>query len=102
MIYSVEKAMSDLGERVDSAKRSEIEDQIRQLRDKLSQDAALEDLRGAIEALSKTSQEIAQQAYQDAQQEGETSGDATTSSEDADSASEDDGEYIDAEYDEKE
>jgi len=102
MIYSVEKAMSDLGEKVDSAKRSEIEDQIRQLRDKLSQDAALEDLRGAIEALSKASQEIAQQAYQDAQQEGETSGDATTSSEDADSASEDDGEYIDAEYDEKE
>ncbi len=100
MIYAVEKAMSDLGEKVDSAKRSEIEDQIRQLRDKLSQDANLEDLKGAIEALSKASQEIAQQAYQDAQQEGGASANATTSSADSDSASEDDGEYIDAEYDE--
>jgi molecular chaperone DnaK len=100
MIYAVEKAMSDLGEKVDSAKRSEIEDQIRQLRDKLSQDASLEDLKSSIEALSKASQEIAQQAYQDAQQESGAPDDATTSSADSDSASEDDGEYIDAEYDE--
>ena len=99
LIYATEKAMSDLGEKVDSAKRSEVEDQIRQLRDRLSQDADLEDLKQAIEALSKASQEIAQQAYQDTQQTGEAS-DATTSS--TDSASEDDGEYIDAEYDEKE
>ncbi|MFC2106219.1 molecular chaperone DnaK [Candidatus Bipolaricaulota bacterium] len=99
LIYAAEKAMSDLGEKVDSAKRSEIEDQIRQLRDKLSQDAELEDLKQAIEALSKASQEIAQQAYQETQAAGGAS-DATTAS--ADSEPEDDGEYIDAEYDEKE
>jgi len=120
LIYAVEKAMSDLGEKVDSAKRSEIEDQIRQLRDKLSQDANLEDLKQAVDALSKTSQEIGQQAYQEAQQEGGASdADATASSADsaqqeggasdadatassADSESEDEGEYIDAEYDEQE
>lgn len=102
MIYAVEKAMSDLGEKVDSAKRSEIEDQIRQLRDKLSQDASLEDLKAAVEALSKASQEVAQQAYQETQQEAGTQGDGATSSADSDSASEDDGEYIDAEYDEQE
>ena len=99
LIYATEKAMSDLGEKVDSAKRSEIEDQIRQLRDKLSQGAGLEDLKQAIEALSKASQEIAQQAYQETQQASD-SGDATTSSDD--SEPEDDGEYIDAEYDEQE
>ena len=99
MIYSVEKAMSDLGEQVDSAKRSEIEDQIRQLRDKLSQDATAEELKSAIETLSKASQEIAQQAYQNTQQE---TGEATTASADSEPASDDDGEYIDAEYDEKE
>ncbi|MFC2079093.1 molecular chaperone DnaK [Candidatus Bipolaricaulota bacterium] len=99
LIYGAEKAMSDLGEKVDSAKRSEIEDQIRQLRDKLSQDASMEDLKQAIEVLSKASQEIAQQAYQEAQSTGGTD-DETTSS--ADSGSEDDGEYIDAEYDEQE
>ena len=100
LIYAAEKAMSDLGEKVDSAKRSEIEDQIRQLRDKLSQDAELEDLKQAIEALSKASQELAQQAYQETQAGGGASSEATTSS--ADSEPEDDGEYIDAEYDEKE
>ena len=99
LIHATEKAMSDLGEKVDSAKRSEIEDQIRQLRDKLSQGAGLEDLKQAIEALSKASQEIAQQAYQETQQASD-SGDATTSSDD--SEPEDDGEYIDAEYDEQE
>ncbi|MCK5827948.1 molecular chaperone DnaK [Candidatus Bipolaricaulota bacterium] len=99
MIYAVEKAMSDLGEKVDSAKRSEIEDQIRQLQDKLSKDASVEDLKAAIETLSKASQEVAQQAYQETQQEA---GGPTTSSADSEPASEDDGEYIDAEYDEKE
>ena len=99
LIYAAEKAMSDLGEKVDSAKRSEIEDQIRQLRDKLSQGVGLEDLKQAIETLSKASQEIAQQAYQETQAGGGAS-DATTAS--ADSEPEDDGEYIDAEYDEKE
>ncbi len=99
LMHATEKAMSDLGEKVDSAKRSEIEDQIRQLRDKLSQGAGLEDLKQVIEALSKASQEIAQQAYQETQQASD-SGDATTSSDD--SEPEDDGEYIDAEYDEQE
>jgi molecular chaperone DnaK len=106
MIYAVEKAMSDLGEKVDSAKRSEIEDQIRQLRDKLSQDASLEDLKTAVEALSKASQEVAQQAYQETQQEAAgAQGDATASSADSEPASDDDGgdgEYIDAEYDAQE
>ena len=102
MIYAVEKAMSDLGEKVDSTKRSEIEDQIRQLRDKLSQDASLEDLKTAIEALSKASQEVAQQAYQETQPEAGPQGGASSSSADAEAESEDDGEYIDAEYDEQE
>ena len=101
MIYAVEKAMSDLGEKVDSAKRSEIEDQVRQLRDKLSQDANLEDLKTAIEALSKASQEVAQQAYQETQPEADPQGGASSSSADAEAEPEDDGEYIDAEYDEK-
>ncbi len=99
-IYSVEKAMSDLGEKVDSSKRAEIEDQIRQLRDKLSQDASLEDLKQAIDALAKASQDVAQQAYQETQQ---ASGGSETGNASSDSNSDDDdgGEYIDAEYDEK-
>jgi len=98
VIYSVEKALSDLGEKVDSVKRSEIEDQIRRLREKLDGEADVGEIRSALEELSKASQEVAQQAYQQAQAE-----DGTAGSEAGDTAApdegEDDGEYIDAEYD---
>ena len=102
LIYQVEKAMSDLGQKVDSAKRSEVEDQIRRLRDKLSQEASLDDLRQSIETLSKASQEIAQQAYQDQQKTGDSSSSSHAQGSSEEPASEGDGEYIDAEYDEKE
>ena len=101
LIYSVEKAMADLGEKVDSTKRSEVEDQIRQLRDKLSQEASVADLRQAVESLGKASQEIATQAYQETQAAAD--GDAqSASSTTAEETAEDEGEYIDAEYDEPE
>jgi len=100
LIYAAEKAMSDLGEKVDAAKRSEIEDQIRHLREKLEQEASVEELKRAIDALSKASQEIAQQAYQQNQEAGEESQDAPTA-ESATEADAEDGEYIDAEYDEE-
>jgi len=103
IIYSVEKALSDLGEKVDGAKRSEIEDQIRRLREKLDANAPVADLKQAMEELSKASQEVAQQAYQQAQAAGgEAAGEAEApGGETPTDDSEDDGEYIDAEYDEK-
>ena len=97
LAYSAEKALSDLGEKVDGAKRSEIEDQIRRLREKLDGDADVAELRQGIEELSKASQEVAQQAYQQTQE----ASDASSSGEgEAPSDEEDDGDYIDAEYDE--
>jgi len=100
VIYSVEKALSDLGEKVDSVKRSEIEDQIRRLREKLDGEADVGEIRSALEELSKASQEVAQQAYQQAQADGTAGSEA---GEPGDTAApdegEDDGEYIDAEYD---
>jgi len=98
LIYSVQKAVSDLGEKVDGAKRSEIEDQVRRLRDKLDQNADVAELRLGIDELSKTSQEVAQQAYQQAQ--GSEGGPSAESAGAPETAEEDDGEYIDAEYDE--
>jgi molecular chaperone DnaK len=96
LLYSVEKALSDLGEKVDGAKRSEIEDQMRRLREKLDGGADAAELRRRIEDLSKASQEIAQQAYQQAQASGGPQGEPESGPSDEDA-----GEYIDAEYDEK-
>jgi len=98
LIYAVEKALSDLGEKVEPAKRSEIEDQIRSLREKLDQNADAADIRRAIEGLTKASQEITTEAYKQAQAAGAgpSTGEAPGSTNDDG----DDGEYIDAEYDE--
>ncbi|MBU0596266.1 Hsp70 family protein, partial [Candidatus Bipolaricaulota bacterium] len=101
LVYAAEKAMSDLGEKVDPAKRSEVEDQVRRLKEMLEQDAGIAELRRGIEKLSKASQEIASEAYKQAQ--AEAGGSATTADSagaSADSDQDDDGEYIDAEYDE--
>ena len=100
LIYSAQKALSDLGEKVDGAKRSEIEDQVRRLREKLDQNADVAELRLGIEELSKTSQEVAQQAYQQAQETETEDGSTAEGAGAQEPAEEDDGEYIDAEYDE--
>lgn len=97
LIHSVEKSMADLGEKVSSATRSAIEDQVRQLRDKLAKNAKQEDLKQSIDTLTKSAQQFAEQAYQEAQ----TSTTGPEASTESDVTQDDDGEYIDAEYDDK-
>ncbi len=101
LIYSVEKALSDLGEKVDTDKRSEVEDRIRRLREKLDGDADVADIRRETEELGKASQEIAQQAYQQGQEAGGAASSEAGPNAEEPSTDEDDGDYIDAEYDEK-
>ncbi len=107
LVYSVEKTLSDLGDKVPQEKRSEIEDHLRTLREKIASDASLDELKKAMEQLSQSAQQLAQQAYEQAQAQGGTAegsstqeGEQTGSS--GDEADEDDGEYIDAEYDDSE
>ena len=98
LLYSVEKALSDLGEKVDAAKRSDIEDRIRRLREKLDQNADIAEIKRETEELAKASQDVAAEAYKQA--EG-VSGDAPPDGEAGSDEDADEGEYIDAEYDEK-
>ena len=107
LVYGVEKTLSDLGDKVPQEKRSEIEDHLRTLREKIASDASLDELKKAMEQLSQSAQQLAQQAYEQAQAQGGTAegsstqeGEQTGSS--GDEADEDDGEYIDAEYDDSE
>ena len=97
LVYSVEKTLADLGEKVAQEKRGEIEDHLRRLKEKLSQNASVEELRQGMAELSKSSQKLAEEAYEQASSEKGPSTDAT----DASKEEEDDGEYIDAEYDDK-
>jgi molecular chaperone DnaK len=98
LIYSVEKALSDLGEKVDAAKRSDIEDRVRRLREKLDGDADIAEIQRETEGLGKASQEVAAEAYKQA--EGSAEG-AASDSEAGSGEDTDEGEYIDAEYNEQ-
>jgi molecular chaperone DnaK len=100
LTYSVEKAMADLGSKVDGAKRSEIEDRIRALRTKLEQNAPAEELKRGMDELSKSAQDVVSKAYeqsQGAQGPGGSEGGTAKGGDEPD----DGGEYIDAEYDKK-
>jgi molecular chaperone DnaK len=106
LAYAVEKSLSDLGEKVPQEKRGQIEDQVRRLREKLSQNASVDEIKTALDELSKSSQELAEQAYKQAS----ASSDEASGADSAPSAEEpgpdgsdkdDDGGYVDAEYENK-
>lgn len=106
LAYAVEKTLSDLGEKVPQEKRGQIEDQIRRLREKLSQNASTDEIKTALDELSKSSQELAEQVYKQASASGdEASGADSASSTEGPgpdgSDKDDDGGYVDAEYEDK-
>ena len=96
LVYSVEKTLLDLGEKVTQDKRGEIEDHLRRLKEKLSQNANMEEIRQAMESLSKSSQQLAEEVYKQAASQKEEPSDASKGDDD-----EGNGDYIDAEYDDK-
>ena len=95
LIYSTEKSLSDLGEKVDGATRSEVE-------------AAISDLRGVLEsgdkatietkmkALTGASHKVAEQMYSQASQDAQTAGGA----QEAESTQPQDDNVVDADFEE--
>lgn len=98
LVYSVEKSLSELGEKVSPEERGKIEDQLRSVRDKLSQDASADELRQAMEELSKQAQQLAEQAHK--QTAAESPGTPSDQEQETD-REENDGDYVDAEYEEE-
>lgn len=97
LVYSVEKTLNELGEKVPQRERGEIEDHLRKLKDKITKNASVDDLRRTMEELSRMAQKLGEEAYKQA-----ASKEATSSAESAkDSDDGDADEYIDAEYEEK-
>ena len=66
LIYSVEKALRELGDKVSSQKRGEIEAAIRALKEKLEAKADIASIRAAMEELKRVSGEVAAEAYRQA------------------------------------
>ncbi len=97
LVYSTEKALNELGDKVSQAKRAEIEDQIRRLKEKLSQNASVDELRRAMEELTKSAQQLGAEAYKQASS-AQTGGSASSASDEKEPQP---GDYVDAEYEDK-
>ena len=95
LVYATEKTLNDLGSKVSQEKRAEIEDQIRRLKEKLSQNAPAADIRRMMEELSKNAQQLGAEAYQKA------SAQKTEETATSDDKEPEPGDYVDAEYEDK-
>jgi len=103
LAYTAEKTLSDLGDKVPQDKRAQIEDQVRRVREKLSQNASADALRRVTDELSKTLQQVAQEAYKSTSEAPDGSPSSEGSGEAAEGGTDDgaDEDYIDAEYEDK-
>lgn len=72
LIYSVEKALSELGDKIADSERSQIEAQVEDLREALSSDD-MSRIRSSIETLQNASHALSQQLYAQQTESGEGS-----------------------------
>ncbi|MDD4078120.1 MAG: molecular chaperone DnaK [Eubacteriales bacterium] len=80
LAYSTRKAMADLGDKVDSAKKQDIEDALSRLEEVAKgEDAA--SIKAEIEAVTKILHELSTQAYQQADSQKAPGGDSTVDTE---------------------
>jgi molecular chaperone DnaK len=92
--YTSEKQVKELGDKIDGASKTEIEDKIAALRGSLESEDA-EDIKAKTEALQEAFHKVSEQVYQAAQSEAQAAG--AEGAPDAGAASSDDEEVIDAE-----
>lgn len=86
LAYSTRKALADLGDKVDAAKKQEIEDALSRLEEKAKgEDTA--SIKAEIETVTKILHELSAQVYQQSQSQEQASGDTTV---DADATDVDD------------
>lgn len=81
MVYTAEKTLKDAGDKIDSAKKSEVEKMATDLKEKIKTSQDHEDIKKDTETLSTKLQEIGQAMYQQTQQQGATG--ETTESKDS-------------------
>src|SRR5690554_1058688 len=91
LVYSTRKALTDLGEQVDDAKRTEVEEALTKL-EEVAKGEDLDAIKSETDAVTKILHELSSQAYQQQanQQPNEQAGDDTTVDAEAEDVNEDD------------
>jgi molecular chaperone DnaK len=95
-IYATEKAIKDLGDKVDEDTKSKVEESKEKLKTAMKEDN-LDSMKKALEDFQQTSQAIGQMAYQQAAEEQ-----AQAQSSEGDSKEVDDDNVVDVDYEEEE
>jgi molecular chaperone DnaK len=90
--YQSQKQIEELGDKVDSSNKEEIEAAIRDVRESLGSDS-VEEINSKTEALTAAMQKISEQIYAAAQEQAQAAGDGAP----ADGAADDEEEVVDAE-----
>ncbi len=103
LIYSTEKTIREMGDKIDSETKQNIESQVEKLR-KATESEDREEIQREIDELMQISHKLAEEAYKKAsaqqQQEGATSGDAHSHQDAAGSSKKPDDDVVDADFEE--
>ena len=97
LIHATQKSIDELGDKVSDEERSSAEAAIADLKQALEGED-VEDITAKTQALGEVSGQIAQRAYEEAQKEGEAA--AAESQAGGETASADDGDVVDADFEE--
>ena len=98
MIFATEKAIKDLGDKVDSSDKEKAEKQVKELKEAL-EGSNLDDIKTKKDALNETAMALATKVYEQAAKDNQASSSDNTESNDTKEDKKDD--VIDAEYEEK-
>jgi molecular chaperone DnaK len=100
LIYSTEKSLKDLGDKVDSATKTKVDDVISQLKKAMEGDDEAE-IKRLSDELTQSSHKLAEAIYQQASQAGEQqAGTGTESAQQAGASSSTDEDVVDADFEE--
>ena len=99
MIFATEKAIKDLGEKVDAADKEKAEGQIKELKEALEKDN-IDDIKKKTEALNETAMNLATKVYEEAAKASQAK--SEESKDESSKENKKDNDVMDAEYEEKE
>ena len=96
MIFATEKAIKDLGDKVDAADKEKAEKEIKELKEALEKNE-IDDIKAKTKTLEETAQNLAAKVYEQAAKDNQANADATGEDKKEDKKSD----VMDAEYEEK-
>ena len=99
MIFATEKAIKDLGDKVDSKDKSEAEDKIKELKEALEKND-IDDIKKKTESLNEVAMKLASKVYEEAAKNNQASSSETENTETTEEKKNDDG-VEEASYEEK-